>query len=442
MDWDSLLQPYRLGCPKDSFDGERGRSEFHRDFDRIIFSTHFRRLFGKTQVVPFPNSDLTHNRLTHSLETASVGRSLGNYLKEDVKSSLRDKPYDIGALVAAACLAHDIGNPPLGHSGESAIQKFFADNRDTYLKDLTADQQADFLNFDGNAMGFRMLTHSNIKKTSNPGGLGITLPTLSAFVKYPCASYEVKAQGGTVGEYKKGGLFSADVGTYSDIAFDLKIPRIDNHDCWQRHPLTYLVEAADDICNCIIDFEDGYKHQIIAYDDLYEKLKPIAEERCKNIDTNLQRIKSYTEKAGYLRAKAINSLVIQAGESFVEHMEEYRSSTIKVPLIKTVQSAETIEKIKEISKEKLYNQYDVLLKEIAGFKVLSGLLEIYLDATMNPECKRAEKIIRILPNDITKEFNEDPYLTLMDITAYVCGMTDKFAVDRYRMLTGIEIPDY
>ena len=156
----------------------------------------------------------------------------------------------------------------------------------------------------------------------------------------------------------------------------------------------------------------------------------------------MKRIKSETEQAGYLRAKAINSLVIQAGESFVAHMKAYSSSTIIVPLIKTVQSAKTVEKIKELSREKLYNQYEVLLKEIAGFKVLSGLLEIYLDATMNPGCKRAKKILQILPDDITKEFDEDPYLTLMDITAYVCGMTDKFAVDRYRMLTGIEIPDY
>jgi len=442
MDWSSLLKPYRLGCPKDSFDGEMGRTEFHRDFDRIIFSSNFRRLFGKTQVVPFPDSDLTHNRLTHSLETASVGRSLGNYLKEQTSSSLKKCDYDIGSILAASCLAHDIGNPPLGHSGEHAIQEFFIENEQKYLSLLSEKEKCDFLKFNGNAMGFRMLTRSNPAKTSNYGGLGITYPVLASFTKYPCASYEIDSQGGKISGYTKSGLFSDDVDIYSEIAHELEIPKINEYSCWERYPLVFLAEAADDICNYIIDYEDGYKNGLISYDSLYSYFNTIAETSYGSLATSLNKIHSQREIAGYLRAKAIGSLVIQVSEVFIKHERDFLQSKIKEPLITLINSFDILKEIQQKSIKKLYNHRDVLLKEIAGFKVLSGLLEIYLDSAMKPLDSKSKKILQILPSDIEKNFAENQYNTLMDITTYVCGMTDKFAVDQFRKLTGIEVPDF
>jgi len=441
MEWESLLKPYRLGCPKDAYDGEKGRSEFHRDYDRIIFSTAFRRLFGKTQVVPFPDSDLTHTRLTHSLETASVGRSLGNIIKDKGSQSLRESPYDIGALVAASCLCHDIGNPPLGHSGECAIQNFFKDEGKKYLEKLTDQQKEDFYRFDGNAMGFHLLTHSNPLKTKSTGGLGITYPVLATYTKYPSASYDSNSETCNLSR-KKPGLFSTDRDTYSEIAHELHITKHSASDSWLRHPLAFLAEAADDICNTIIDYEDGYKANIISYSEINKQFSEIANALDSTKPKDIDKIISEREKVGYLRSKAIGSLVAQVSNLFIEQEEDFLSGIVNTSIIKSIKSHEIIETIKKDSSKKLYNHYRVLMKEIAGNQILPGLLEIFLKASQQAEHSRSKKILQILPDDITKNLEKDPYLTLMDITQYVCGMTDNYAVDMYRKLTGVEIPDY
>lgn len=441
MEWSSLIKPYRLGCPKDSFDGEKGRSEFHRDFDRIVFSSAFRRLNGKTQVVPFPDSDLTHTRLTHSLETASVARSLGNFV-HDASVELHKIKYDVGALLAATCLCHDIGNPPLGHSGESAIQYFFETEGKTFLEELAEPQKADFLHFDGNSMGFHMLTHSYPYKTSAEGGLGLTYPVLSAYCKYPTCTSSFSKQNSDVAS-KKPGLFSGDCETYSGIADELGISKQDTGQRWFRHPLAFLAEAADDICNTIIDYEDGYKSKIIPFDSLQELFTAIAEKSDPNINLDgLKKINCDREKAGFLRAKAINSLIMKTVDLFQTHEEELLRGTFKGSFSDFFAPLASWEKIKKESLEKLYRNQQVLAKEVAGFEVIPGLLDIFLSAAKDPKISKHDKILHLLPPEIKKDFKTSRYETMIDITAYVCGMTDGFAVDTFRKLTGIQIPNY
>lgn len=440
MDWSSLIKPYRLGCPTNSFDGNKGRSEFHRDFDRIVFSSAFRRLNGKTQVVPFPDSDLTHTRLTHSLETASVARSLGNSVQEEI-DELRKSHYDLGALLAATCLCHDIGNPPLGHSGESAIQYFFeSEEGEKYLKELPSTQQADFLHFDGNAMGFHMLTHHNKYKTKNNGGLGLTLPVLSAYCKYPTCTSSFSIRSDNVSS-KKPGIFSGDCETYSKIAAELKITQPNPKEYrWVRHPLAFLAEAADDICNTIIDYEDGYKSGIISFKSLHALFSAIAKNSYPEINmAGLKKIKCDREKAGYLRSKAIYSLTMKTVELFQTHENEFLAGTFKECLSNHFKQYDSWKTIRKESMEKLYNNQQVLVKEIAGFEVIPGLLKTFLSASKDPKTTKHQKILKLLPSEFNKNFEELQYEAIMDITTYVCGMTDGFAVDTYRKLTGMEI---
>ena len=441
MDWSSLIKPYRLGCPKNVFDGGKGRSEFHRDFDRIVFSSAFRRLNGKTQVVPFPNSDLTHTRLTHSLESASVARSLGNSVQEKI-AELCKSQYDLGALLAATCLCHDIGNPPLGHSGESAIQYFFeSEEGRKHLNELPATKQADFLHFDGNAMGFHILTHHNTYKTKNYGGLGLTLPVLAAYCKYPTCTSSFSKESSDVAS-KKPGLFSGDCETYSEISEGLKINKPNTKENrWDRHPLAFLAEAADDICNTIIDYEDGYKSGIISFKSLEKLFSAIANSTYPKINMEgLKKINCDREKAGFLRSKAINSLTMKTVELFQTHENEILAGTFKECLSDYFKQYDSWKRIRKESKEKLYNRQQVLEKEIAGFEVIPGLLKIFLSASRDPASSKHEKILKLLPSEFNKTYKELPYEAIMDITTYVCGMTDGFAVDTYRKLTGMKIP--
>lgn len=441
MEWSSLIMPYRLGCPKDGFDGDKGRSEFHRDFDRIVFSSAFRRLNGKTQVVPFPNSDLTHTRLTHSLETASVARSLGNAV-QDVSDELRKNKYDLGALLAATCLCHDIGNPPLGHSGESAIKFFFkTEEGKEYLEGLSQAEQADFLHFDGNSMGFHMLTHHNLYKTKNPGGLGLTFPVLSAYCKYPTCTSSFSSTKCDVAS-KKPGLFSEDCKTYSEIAHELGIPKRDTGQRWFRHPLAFLAEAADDICNTIIDYEDGYKSGLISYESLEKLFTAVTKESYQKANLNaLSSILCTREKAGYLRSKAIYSLTMKTAELFQSHEKELLNGTFQESLSSNFKQYKSWNEIQAESVEKLYNNQQVLAKEVAGFQIIPGLLTIFLSASKDPKTPKHEKILRLLPSEFNKNYKESQYEAIMEITTYICGMTDSFAVDTYRKLTGMEIPN-
>ena len=279
MEWVKLLSEKKFGNVRSEVDeGTEGRSKFQRDCDRIIFSTAFRRLQHKTQVIPLPYSDHVHNRLTHSLETCSIGRSLGMLVGTQIVKNITElnrqgiEADDFAHILAAACLAHDIGNPPLGHSGESAISEFFKDNEGKFLGKLSPEQKTDFTNFEGNALGFRMLVHSFPYESDFRGGMGLTYATLAAYTKYPKEFYPIKGNNCYASE-KKHGFFQAEKEIFQEIAENVGlIPKHNNgYLCWHRHPLAFLSESADDICNLIIDLEDGYRERLVGFKQI-EKL--------------------------------------------------------------------------------------------------------------------------------------------------------------------------
>lgn len=413
------------------------RTEFQRDFDRVLFSSAFRRLQNKTQVFPFPETAMIHTRLTHSLEASSVGRSLGTAVGKQLGNSEID-PRDLGAIVSAACLAHDIGNPPFGHSGEKAIAEFFdSEKGQSFLIDLSHEQKLDFTQFDGNAMGFRMLTYSNPRLTASKGGVSLTYATLAAFTKYPCSS-----AGTLCANHKKAGLFSSSLRTYSEIAKELQIPARGTK-AWARHPLAFLTEAADDICYTIVDLEDGYRHQLVDYDTVNGLLDKIASIHMSRDDRdNLEKLRHKQYKIGFLRAKAINSLVCQVVEEFVSNLEQLLEGTYISSLTDEIESTQDLTEVSEVSKKLIYSHDTILQIEAAGFQVIPGLLDMFLSALRSPERSSSKKILQLLPDEYVWDFNTSPYDAIMGITTYVAGMTDTFAVELYRNLRGVQLPSY
>jgi len=453
MEWKKLLQPYRLGCPK-IIDKDIGRNEFQRDFDRIIFSTAFRRLQGKTQVFPFPETDTIHTRLTHSLEAASVGRSLGTIVGKELKNKYNFiNEWELGSLVSVACLAHDIGNPPFGHSGETAISEYFKSKEgEKIIEGLSDIEKADFTEFEGNALGFHILTHSNKNVTNVSGGLALTLPALGAYCKYPRPSYYPYKNKKAISE-KKPGLFTCDIEVYeNEIAETLGIEKKNSKDGWFRYPLAFLNEAADDICYTINDFEDGYRHRIISYEIIKELFSEIAEAFPKKSNiNNIKKIINEADKIGYLRAKAINSLAYQVGYIFIENEEKILNCEFDQQLCDLIKSKLLLDEIIKLSIEKIYSYRTVLQVETAGFQIISGLLNIFLFALKDKgECDKKEikcressiKILKLLPKQYLWDYNKERYDSILNITGYIAGMTDNFAVDTYRNLSGIQLPNY
>ena len=448
MEWATLTKPWRLGCPpvmKD--DKEKARSEFLRDYDRIIFSSAFRRLQGKTQVFPLPESDMTHTRLTHSLEASCVGRSLGRMagIRLETKGADADA---LGTIVAAACLVHDLGNPPFGHSGEEAISYFFKDGSGKkYVGKLkNPTQQNDFMHFEGNAAGFRVLTDQKPTQTDNPGGLSLTLPTLAAYTKYPRQSYIEEPERGRASE-EKFGVFFDGIDSYHEIARGLEIPQKPKGRGWFRHPLAFLTEAADDICYLIIDLEDAYRLNLVAYNEAHDLLMPICERHKEpGYLDGLTKIRAEDQKIGYLRAKTINSLVLQIADMFEEKDQEIRAGNYDRHLTEDFPSKNDIKAIRNFSHIRIYTHRPVAQIEAAGFDVLGGLLNVFLKATVDePHTTRSKKIRSLLPAQFLDEGKRpfpNEYKTIMNVTEYVSGMTDKFAIDTYRVLTGISLPNY
>ncbi len=443
MEWTKLLKPYRLGCAKDNCAHNPDRSEFQKDFDRIIFSPAFRRLNGKTQVFPFPQTDIIHTRLTHSLEAASVGRSLGTIVGNEInQKDTNVLGVELGAVVCVACLAHDIGNPPLGHSGERAISEFFNSEKGEWIiNTLSPAEQADFKDFEGNAMGFHILTYSNPKKTTVTGGHGLTYPTLAAFTKYPRTVLIENEQVGV--SEKKPGLFQLDKSCFSEIAHELCIPEKKEGGRWYRHPLAFLTEAADDICYCIMDLEDGYKNGMVSFTDASKLLKDISEARSGKTDiSNMGNIKDEREQMGYLRAKAINSLIYQVTEVFINNEIDILQAKFDQRLCKLIESSKVMDKIIDISISQIYSYRQVLQIEAAGFQVLPGLLDAFLGALKDSRKESSKKILQLIPEEYIFDYEKQPYESIMSITTYIAGMTDTFAVDTYRTLSGIQLPNY
>lgn len=450
MRWDKLFSGQRLGESK-KHDSTIDRSNFERDFDRVVFSTAFRRLQDKTQVIPLPEHDFVHSRLTHSLEVSCVGRSLGRIIGERViqKYRLKDiSPSDFGAVVASACLAHDIGNPPFGHSGEGAISNYFRHGNGKKFKKLVGNEKKwnDLINFEGNANGFRLLTNEG----STGGGVKLTYTTLATFTKYPCPSTKKKDEGKDRASQKKYGYFQAEKKQMAEIFTSLGIVQL-GEGRWCRHPLAFLVEAADDICYRIIDFEDGVRIGLIPFteaESILKSLVPWSESKTKRYHA----VKGEKEKIGYLRALVIGQLIQKAADKFWEHEAEILEGTFDRHLTDEIDCVDTLNQIEMMSVTKVYNSKNVIQIEISGFNVVAELLDQFIGAVNDfhafgnktrKEKLLSAKLVQLLPKQYLGadgKPEEDLYLRILQICEFVAGMTDTYAINLYKRLKGIELP--
>lgn len=446
MDWHQLLSDKRLG--KNYSLVEHDRSAFQKDVDRIIFSSAFRRLQDKTQVFPLAQNDYVRTRLTHSLEVSSVGRSLGTLVGKHITTAYHlthVSAEDFGSIVAAACLAHDIGNPPFGHFGEEAIRVFFEENPvgTKILDKVSLLQQQDLRNFEGNAQGFRILT-----QLQNPdvyGGLQLTYATLAAFTKYPCSQNDRNPEHIAS---KKNGLLSNDLPLFNDIAEHLGLIHY-SATTWARHPLVYLMEAADDICYAIIDIEDAYQIKQIDFQTAYDLLRPLATNASESA---LKQMRSNSDKLSYLRAKAIGSLIQQAASIFMDHEKSILAGKYHNPIAKDIKLAKPLRALTDYAAANLYNCPAVVEIEMAGYRILGDLLTLFCEAAEDianaqtntkHHAKAASKmLIHLLPErfiGINRQFNPCAYQRTLKIIDYISGMTDSYAVSLYQRLTGISL---
>jgi len=445
MDWKKLLSAKRWGYEYREIKNEDfARSEFQRDYDRLIFSSPFRRLQNKTQVFPLPGSVFVHNRLTHSLEVASVGRSLGRifYTKYKEANATVDEelPYlqEIGNIVSSACLAHDLGNPAFGHSGESAISHYFLRGEGLkYKDDVTEQEWHDLVHFEGNANALRILTNQFNGKEA--GGFALTYSTLAAIVKYPCAAIDGNIKGKGL-HRKKYGYFQPEKASFVKIAEELGMATDpENPAIYKRHPLVYLVEAADDICYNIIDIEDAHRLGILSATEVERLLIPLTND--PNIEQRLANIADIDSRVSLLRAKAISTLIQQCSAVFFEHEEAILSGHFESSLIDNIEPTlrEVMKVIEKISIEKIYNAPSVVQIEVAGYKVMSGLLEEFVPAYLRNNSSYDEKVIALIPSQYKKQ-TDSTYGKIRSVLDFVSGMTDLYAVELFRKMKGISFP--
>ncbi|WP_242434732.1 dGTP triphosphohydrolase [Hymenobacter amundsenii] len=431
------------------------RGAFVADYDRVVFSSAFRRLQRKTQVMPLPETDFVHTRLTHSLETACVGRSLGRLggrlLLEETEGLAAELPHldaDFGDIVAAACLAHDIGNPPFGHSGEDAISAYFrSPAAEPFVRMLNPAQRADLQHFEGNAAGFRVLTHTYPTHSSGSAGLGLTYATLGAFSKYPRPSVvaETDLTQATASE-KKYGYFQTEAARFEEVARELgllaKPAGTDVAGFYHRHPLAFLVEAADDICYRIIDFEDGLKLGLIPCDKGLALLRDMlgdAPGRRGSVEW-----RDWREELGYLRARLINRLVQQTARRFADRAPQLLRGYLDEPLVRQLDCWEQLQEVHRLTVEHLYQSRPVLEIEAAGFEVLAGLLDAFLHATFDPQgSARSRKLGQLLPEQFRATGPQQgaaAYEQIILLTDYIGGLTDQNALSLFRTIRGIDLP--
>lgn len=437
MEWGKLLSQKRLGREDDP--APDVRTDYQRDYDRIVYSSAFRRMQDKTQVFPLAESDYVRTRLTHSIEVSCVGRSLGTLVGERVnnkESFTAVLPQDFGNIVAAACLAHDIGNPPFGHSGEEAISAWFRGSGSTFLEGLSDSERNDFCYFEGNAQGLRLLT--KLQNAVGEGGLQLTYATLAAFAKYPLGSSHMPPVENPPVSEKKFGYFQSDVDIFRRIAEGTELTR-KRDGVWCRHPLAFLVEAADDICYRVIDLEDGHRLGRVSYDETQRLLTPIAFPD-GSPTSSFDRIVGEKERVEYLRAVAISKLIYAAVTVFDEQYDKILGGTFESDLMSHTPFARHLAQIKIVSRQRVYSTPSVLHIEAAGFGILGGLLERVVPALIEdqPATSAAKKMRELIPPQFIGR--ADKYERLMAATDYISGMTDSHALTLYRRLAGIELP--
>ncbi|SKC17834.1 deoxyguanosinetriphosphate triphosphohydrolase [Dyadobacter psychrophilus] len=444
MKWEKLLSAKRWGSEdKYNADPAEARSEFQRDYDRLIFSSPFRRLQNKTQVFPLPGSVFVHNRLTHSLEVASVGKSLGrifyNKLKKEDPNIDDQLPLisEIGNIVSAACLAHDLGNPAFGHSGEAAISHYFTDDAGLRYRDkVTESQWADLTHFEGNANAFRILTHPYAGK--GYGSFALTYSTLAAIAKYPCES--IAGHNKSKIYTKKYGFFQSEQAGFQKIAADLELDMVtDSPLVYKRHPLVYLVEAADDICYNIIDLEDAHRLKILSYSEVETLLLRLCND--PNMPARLTEIDDEDAKISLLRAKSISTLIFQCSELFYNEQEAILNGDFNSGLIDAIPEPyrSVMKDIVKISVNKIYNYSSVVQIEVAGYKVMGGLLEEFVPAYLNNNSHYTRKLVDLIPKQFITSKTDD-YAKIQTVLDFVSGMTDLYAVELFRKIKGISFP--
>ncbi|OOZ37655.1 deoxyguanosinetriphosphate triphosphohydrolase [Solemya velesiana gill symbiont] len=450
MQWSKLLSRKRIGSSQEP-STSTVRTDFQRDFDRIVFSSAFRRMQDKTQVFPLSRVDYIRTRLTHSLEASSIGRSLGTLVGEQIikhHGLEQNEASDFGDICAAACLAHDIGNPPFGHSGEDAIRHWaqtakYGEPRVAVLSD---SEKEDFLNFEGNAQGFRILTR--LQNPDNPGGLQLTCATLAAFTKYPRESFLGGSNFGGVSA-KKQGFVAEDRERFTEVANEVGLIRRDpSRAIWFRHPLAFLVEAADDISYRVIDIEDGFRLGYFTLDEVMDLFWPILPDRAKQ-EQRLNRISDDKGRVEFLRAKVINEAIGQAMSCFLDHEEEIMTGKFDAPLLSQVPATESMGRLISVAKDRIYNAQEVVGIQTAGFQVIGELLERFSE-TLDDIAMHGDKALarsRMTSHLISKQFvgpdnvpSQNLYTRLLRLTDYVAGMTDTYAVSLYKKMTGISLP--
>jgi dGTPase len=443
MNWQQLIDPTRLGKSTSPDGGER--TPFQRDYDRILFSSPFRRLKNKTQIFSLPNNDYVRTRLIHSLEVASVGRSLGRAIGYEVvkRNNLSCSEADFGDIVSAACLAHDIGNPPFGHTGESAIGLSF-DNWDRnqspektkILEILSNSQKADFRHFEGNAQGFRIVTKLEMKR--DRGGMQLTYPTLAAFTKYPRESL---IPGDVLNGYKgksakKFGFFQDEKDLFKQVAETLGLLRRDDrYYWWARHPLSFLVEAADDICYSIVDIEDSYRMKCMSFEKAAHFLNSIAQVPAAEFSNE-----SENEQIKYLRAKAISILIRDTVSVFLTHEDEILAGTFDDSLISRGKYHQIIDnEILPHMTANIYCHPTVLGIQVAGFEVLDKLFSSFLNASIDTKNAKNRIIFNMLPEEFRSSDRDSLYSKVLKITDYISGMTDSYATSIFQTISGISM---
>jgi dGTPase len=451
MTWLNCFTPDRYGMERET---KNIRSGYERDYDRIIFSSAFRRLQNKTQVFPLPEHVFVHNRLTHSLETVSVGRSLGQIVGDRLAAkpeiAKNEAAYDfyrnqLKNVISAACLAHDLGNPAFGHSGEEAISKYFKDHQSAYEGRFSDAQWQDLVRFEGNANALRILTRKF--KGRLEGGYRLTYPTLASILKYPCESTATdKSKGKHRSKY---GFFQSDKAAFDDIAERLHLKQDQaNPVSYFRHPFVYLVEAADDICYSIVDYEDAHRLGILSFEEVREDLLSLLEtgnEDMNKLRHTLDGLKhDRNESVAYLRAKSINYLVNSCAEVFMSRHDDILGGTFKGSLLGRLDATtDAMGEIETKSIRRIYNHESVLKIELAGFKIMSGLIEDLVEAALTDPGSRQNrhvKLLALIPVQYRFEEEEEDYEKIMSILDYTSGMTDNYALELYRNLRGISVP--